>query len=219
MPSGTASRLATRPTRCSRWCRACAARWATATRSSPAPMATASRSSPDDVDAGRFERLAGEGRAHLRDGDPQRARRVLAEALALWRDVPLTGLSAPAFAPVVARLTDLRVAAVCDRVEADFALGHAAEVVAELEALAEEHPLHERLVAQLMTALYAAGRQADALADLRAGAGTAVGGAGRRPVARASEGPPRRDTRRPTAPAVGRVAASNGAGPALWRPG
>ena len=43
---------------------------------------------PDDVDAGRFERLAGEGRAHLRDGDPQRARRVLAEALALWRDVP-----------------------------------------------------------------------------------------------------------------------------------
>jgi predicted ATPase/DNA-binding SARP family transcriptional activator len=119
---------------------------------------------PDDVDAGRFERLAAEGRAHLRDGDPQRARRVLAEALALWRDVPLTGLSAPAFAPVVARLTDLRVAAVCDRVQADFALGHAAEVVSELEVLADEHPLHERLVAQLMTALYAAGRQADALA-------------------------------------------------------
>jgi predicted ATPase len=119
---------------------------------------------PDDVDAGRFERLAGVGRAHLRDGDPQRAREVLAEALALWRDAPLTGLTAPAFAPTAARLSDLRVAAVCDRVEADFALGHAAEVVAELEALAEEHPLHERLVAQLITAQYAAGRQADALA-------------------------------------------------------
>ena len=36
---------------------------------------------PDDVDAGRFERLAAEGRAHLRDGEPQRARQVLAEAL------------------------------------------------------------------------------------------------------------------------------------------
>ena len=54
---------------------------------------------PQDVDAGRFERLAGEGRAHLRDGDPGRARQVLAEALSLWRDVPLTGLTAPAFAP------------------------------------------------------------------------------------------------------------------------
>ena len=119
---------------------------------------------PDDVDAGRFERLAAEGRAHLRDGEPQRARQVLAEALALWRDAPLAGLTAPAFAPTAARLTDLRVAAICDRVEADFALGHAAEVVGELEELAEEHPLHERLVAQLITALYAAGRQADALA-------------------------------------------------------
>ncbi len=119
---------------------------------------------PQDVDAGRFERLAGEGRAHLRDGDPGRARQVLAEALSLWRDVPLTGLTAPAFAPTTARLIDLRVAAVCDRVEAEFALGHAAGVVGELEALAEEHPLHERLVAQLITALYAAGRQADALA-------------------------------------------------------
>ncbi|MGH2892633.1 MAG: BTAD domain-containing putative transcriptional regulator, partial [Solirubrobacteraceae bacterium] len=122
------------------------------------------RIDPDDVDALRFERLAGEGRAHLRDGDPGRARHVLGEALGLWRDVPLTGLTAPAFAPTTARLTDLRVAAVCDRVEADFALGHAAEVVGELEALAEEHPLHERLIAQLITALYAAGRQADALA-------------------------------------------------------
>ncbi len=119
---------------------------------------------PDDVDAGRFERLAAEGRAHLRDGDPERARQVLADALALWRDVPLTGLSAPAFAPTAAHLTDLRVAAVCDRVQADFALGHAAEAVGELEALAEEHPLHERLIGQLITALYAAGRQADALA-------------------------------------------------------
>ena len=119
---------------------------------------------PDDVDAGRFERLAADGRAHLRDGDPLRARQVLGEALGLWRDAALTGLTAPAFAPTAARLTDLRVAAVCDRVEADFALGHAAEVVGELEALAEEHPLHERLIAHLITAQYAAGRQADALA-------------------------------------------------------
>ncbi len=119
---------------------------------------------PDDVDAARFERLAAEGRARLRDGDPQRARVVLAEALSLWRDVPLSGLSAPAFAGTAARLADLRVSAVCDRVDADFALGHAADLVAELETLAEEHPLHERLVAQLITALYAAGRQADALA-------------------------------------------------------
>ena len=119
---------------------------------------------PDDVDAGRFERLAAEGSVLLRDGDAGRARERLGEALALWRDTPLTGLTSPAFASTIARLTDARVAAVCDRVEAEFVLGHIAETVGELEALAAEHPLHERLIAHLIMALYAAGRQADALA-------------------------------------------------------
>ncbi len=64
---------------------------------------------------------------------------------------------------MIARLEESRVAAIEDRVEADLALGLHAELIGEMEALVQEHPLRERLWAQLMTALYRAGRQADAL--------------------------------------------------------
>ena len=71
---------------------------------------------------------------------------------------------APFAAAPVARLTELRLGAVEDRVEADLALGRGAGLVPELQELAAAHPLRERLRGQLMRALQAAGRQADALA-------------------------------------------------------
>ncbi len=49
------------------------------------------------------------------------------------------------------------------RIDADLGCGRAAELVSELESLTHEHPLRERFTAQLMTALYRSGRQADAL--------------------------------------------------------
>jgi predicted ATPase/DNA-binding SARP family transcriptional activator len=118
---------------------------------------------PDAVDAARFERLAGEGAASLREGDCARAREVLLQALALWRGAPLAELPDQPFAATAARLQDARLAAIADRAEADIALGRAAELVGELEGLLAEHPLHERLAGQLIRALYGAGRQADAL--------------------------------------------------------
>ena len=51
-----------------------------------------------------------------------------------------------------------------DRIEADLALGRHADLVGELEALAGEHPLRERLCGQLMLALYRSGRQGEASA-------------------------------------------------------
>src|SRR4051794_26465525 len=113
------------------------------------------------VDAPRFERLVDEGRAA---GDPGRAAELLRSALGLWRGSALGDLAYERFAQdEAARLEELRVAAVEERVEADLRLGRHAALVAELEALVREHPLRERLRAQHMLALYRSGRQAEAL--------------------------------------------------------
>ena len=117
-----------------------------------------------DVDAQRFERLVADGTAARVRGDHARAGEVLREALALWRGPALADLVDYRFAAsAAARLDDLRLAALADRVAADLALGHGDRLVPELEALCAEHPLHERIAAQLIAALAASGRQADAL--------------------------------------------------------
>ena len=91
--------------------------------------------------------------------------KVLRAALALWRGPPLSDFASEPFAHgEIARLEELRLSALEERIEADLALGRDAELVAELESLVREHPLRERLRAQLMLALYRSGRQAEALA-------------------------------------------------------
>ena len=119
------------------------------------------RVDPDTVDAHRFERLAQEGRTALATGDHARAAARLREALALWRGPALPDLPG-AYAEAV-RLEELRLAAVQDRIEADLALGGGPELVPELRALLSGHPLSERLYGQLMRALHAGGRPAEAL--------------------------------------------------------
>ena len=118
----------------------------------------------DALDATRFDRLSAEGRAALRSGDAETAANVLRDALALWRGDALVDFAGDAFVrPVISRLEESRSTAIEDRVDADLRLGRHAELVGELEARVQEYPLRERLWAQLMTALYRAGRQADAL--------------------------------------------------------
>ncbi|HTT52560.1 MAG TPA: BTAD domain-containing putative transcriptional regulator [Streptosporangiaceae bacterium] len=120
--------------------------------------------SPGEVDAAEFERLVGVGRAALAAGDAAQGAAVLREALGLWRGPALADVpGAPFAAGPVARLEELRLAATEDRIEADLALGRGAELAPELEELAAEHPLRERLRGQLMRVLYLAGRQGDAL--------------------------------------------------------
>jgi predicted ATPase/DNA-binding SARP family transcriptional activator len=119
---------------------------------------------PDEVDAHRFERLAAEGRRALAAGDHPRAAGLLREALHLWRGPALADAGEVPFARAQAvRLEELRVSAVEDRVEAELALGGHPTLVAELEQLVAAHPLRERLRGQLMRALYADGRPAEAL--------------------------------------------------------
>jgi DNA-binding SARP family transcriptional activator len=69
----------------------------------------------------------------------------------------------------VERLEERRLQGLEERLEADLALGRSGELVPELEALVREHPFRERLLGELMLALYRAGRQAEALAALQAG--------------------------------------------------
>ena len=116
---------------------------------------------PDDVDAAQFERWAGDGAAALRAGDHDTAGLTLTRALDLWRTPSLAETVADCGEAVLARATrldDLHLTAVVDHAEA----GPHPDLAA-LEALAVEHPLHERLAGVLVRALGAAGQQADAL--------------------------------------------------------
>jgi predicted ATPase/DNA-binding SARP family transcriptional activator len=120
---------------------------------------------PGQIDAVAFERLVGSARGALADGDQAYGAAMLEEALGLWRGPALADAADAAFAAgPVARLEELRVAAAEDLIESRLALGCGSEIVPDAEELATSHPLRERLRGQLMRALYAAGRQADALA-------------------------------------------------------
>ncbi|GGQ04229.1 BTAD domain-containing putative transcriptional regulator [Streptosporangium pseudovulgare] len=118
---------------------------------------------PGDVDVHRFERLAREGRRLLAAGHHEAAAGTLREALGLWRGPALADLPPGSFRRArEARLEELRLVAAEDLVEAELALPEGTSV-AELRRLADVHPLRERLRGQLMRALHAAGRQAEAL--------------------------------------------------------
>jgi DNA-binding SARP family transcriptional activator len=124
----------------------------------------------NQVDIRRFERMLDEGGRALDAGEPVRAAERLAEALAMWRGPPLSDFTYESFAQrEIARLEELRLVAVEQRIEADLALGRHSRVVAELEGHVAEHPLRERLRWLLMLALYRCGRRAEALEVYRAG--------------------------------------------------
>ncbi|MFG3020596.1 BTAD domain-containing putative transcriptional regulator [Streptomyces sp. NPDC048254] len=116
---------------------------------------------PDTVDVYQFETRSAAGRAALAAGDHRNAATRLREALALWRGPALPDL--PDAHAEAARLDELRLAAVQDRIEADLALGEGSGLVAEVRTLLAAHPLSERLYGQLMRALHASGRPAEAL--------------------------------------------------------
>lgn len=122
-----------------------------------------------ELDLERFERLAETGRVALARGDPAAAAGALADALALWRGDPLADFAYEPFAQeAIARLEELRLSVLEERIAAELQLGRHAELVGELEALAAQHPFREQLRGHLMRALYRAGRQSEALAVYQA---------------------------------------------------
>ena len=120
------------------------------------------------LDATRFERTLGEARARAAAGATEQAARLFGDALALWRGRALAGVTLESYASAdVERLEELRLVAAIERIDCELELGRHERVIGELSRLVAEHPLKERLRAQLMLALYRSGRQADALVAYR----------------------------------------------------
>ncbi|GII59319.1 SARP family transcriptional regulator [Planotetraspora thailandica] len=117
---------------------------------------------PDAVDVSRFEHLVGQARA----AEPAARADLLRSALALWRGTAMADIAlqdSDAFDAAAARLDELYVAALGDRVDADIRLGRGSEMVSELTELVATYPLREGFVAALMRALAEAGRGTEAL--------------------------------------------------------
>jgi len=108
------------------------------------------RVEPDELDLERCRRFQLEGR-------PQ-------EALELWRGPPLAEFAYDRFAQAeISRLEELHLVCTEEKIEGDLARGRHGALVGELEMLTKEHPLREQLLAQLLLALYRAGRHGEAL--------------------------------------------------------
>jgi predicted ATPase/DNA-binding SARP family transcriptional activator len=120
---------------------------------------------PGGIDARRFEHLLRQGQGALELGNAPLAVDHLRTALALWRGTPFAGVAdAGRLATEAERLEGLRALALEERIDAELAIGYAAELVDELETLVRTDPYRERPWRQLMLAMYRAGRQAEALA-------------------------------------------------------
>jgi len=139
------------------------------TRNGRDPIATADggyrfRIESGELDGTRMEHLLATARERAAAGELEAAAEHLGEALALWRGPTLAGLLLESHGrDEVAQLDELRLTALMDRIDCDLALGRHEDVLGELHVLVGEHPLRERLRAQLMLALYRADRQAEAL--------------------------------------------------------
>jgi predicted ATPase/DNA-binding SARP family transcriptional activator len=120
---------------------------------------------PSCVDALRAIGLAASAATARRSGDASTTVALATEGLALFRGEVLVDVGDSDWLYAQrGRLEEVRMGLLEDLFAARVDLGAGGEVVGELEALTEQHPLREGLWFSLVTALYRAGRQADALA-------------------------------------------------------
>lgn len=122
----------------------------------------------EELDLARFRDQAARGSRALETGQPATAAELLRAALAEWRGEPCGDLAFQPFTEALVRpLREERATAFESCIAAELACGRSAELVAELEAAVGAAPHRERLWEHLVTALYRAGRQADALGACR----------------------------------------------------
>jgi DNA-binding SARP family transcriptional activator len=124
-------------------------------------------SSAEEPDLWAFDRLVTQARARTSAGWLDAAADAYRAALRLWRGAALGGVTAAFVQIEAARLEELRLTVLEERIEVDLKLCRHADLVAELTDLTARHPLRERLLGQLMLALYRCDRTPDALAAYR----------------------------------------------------
>jgi DNA-binding SARP family transcriptional activator/tetratricopeptide (TPR) repeat protein len=119
------------------------------------------------LDANIFDTRVREGRAALAEGDPAAAAAGFRSALSLWRGSTLANIPSALVQRSSAQLNERRLSVLeeCIQIEVIAGLNH--DLVPELMALTQEHPLRERFRALLMAALYKVGRQAEAMEEYR----------------------------------------------------
>jgi DNA-binding SARP family transcriptional activator len=127
-----------------------------------AGSAYALRAGSGCVDVQAFRHLVSQARGAA--GDEHRAA-MFRQALLLWRGPALTGIGPEQMREGLARgLEEARLVATEDAIAAELSMGRHLELLDELNELTEAHPLRERLIAELMLALYRSGQGASALA-------------------------------------------------------
>ncbi|MGW5658565.1 BTAD domain-containing putative transcriptional regulator [Streptomyces sp. NPDC003758] len=117
----------------------------------------------DALDLNRFKETTARAREARTAGDLESAASLLTEGLEMWKGVALAGVPGPFAEQQRSVLGEMRLACAEEQLACEVERGHYAEAAAELSALLAEHPLRERVCGLLMTALYGAGRQSEAL--------------------------------------------------------
>ena len=121
------------------------------------------------VDIDVFDHLVMRARQAQQAGERETASQLLEQALGLWRGPALVDVCLPGIRGIAEAIDERRLLAVATKAEVDLALGRTDAVAAGLSVWVNEYPLHERLRALLMQALYECGCRADALRLYRAG--------------------------------------------------
>jgi DNA-binding SARP family transcriptional activator len=120
-----------------------------------------------ELDLTEFTDLCADARQAAVASDWSACSTLFTTALALWRGEMLADVPALHDHPAIHQYTEDRLLALQGRIEADLNLARHDELIGELKTLTASHPLRECFHAQLMLALYRAGRQADALNTYR----------------------------------------------------
>ncbi|MFE7131727.1 BTAD domain-containing putative transcriptional regulator [Streptomyces sp. NPDC057638] len=124
---------------------------------------------PDRIDLSLFAALRDEARLLADAGRLDEASDRTRRAAGLWRGPALSGTRSSRLQSIAARLDEHRLINLETHIDLELRLGRHTEIVPELVALVNDHPLREGLRGRLMLALYRSGRQAEALEAFRSG--------------------------------------------------